>query len=39
MGQDDYDSFLKILYGDYMKLPSVEKRNKHDPDSDSPEFL
>lgn len=22
----DYDKFLKIVYGDYMKLPSVEKR-------------
>lgn len=25
----DYDFVLKQLYGDYMKLPSVEERNKH----------
>lgn len=27
---DDYDDFLKILYGDYMLLPPIEKRlNRH----------
>ena len=24
-----YDSCLKITYGDYMKLPPVDKRNHH----------
>ncbi len=28
-GPEDYDAFLKKLYGDYMKLPPVETRNKH----------
>ena len=28
-GPQDYDTFLKQLYGDYMKLPPVETRNKH----------
>lgn len=28
-GPEDYDAFLKHLYGDYMKLPPVEARNKH----------
>lgn len=27
---EDYDTFLKTLYGDYMKLPPLDKRNKHD---------
>lgn len=26
---NDYDSFLTILYGDYMKLPPVDERNAH----------
>lgn len=25
-----WDSYLKELYGDYMKLPPVEKRQTHD---------
>ena len=25
----DYDAYLKNLYGDYMKLPPVEKRERH----------
>lgn len=28
-GPEDYDKFLKHLYGDYMKLPPEDKRNKH----------
>lgn len=28
-GPEDYDTFLKHLYGDYMKLPPIETRNKH----------
>lgn len=28
-GPEDYDAFLTKLYGDYMKLPPVETRNKH----------
>ena len=34
-GPEDYDAFLKILYGDYMKLPPEEKRKKHGLDDDS----
>lgn len=26
---NDYDSFLKSIYGDYMKLPPVEERSNH----------
>ena len=29
LGPDNYDSVLKQLYGDYMEIPSVEKRFKH----------
>ncbi len=30
-GVEDYDKYLKHLYGDYMKLPPIEKRNSiHD---------
>lgn len=29
IGPKDYDFVLKQLYGDYMKLPSAEERNKH----------
>lgn len=29
LGPKDYDSVLKKIYGDYMKLPPVEDRNKH----------
>ena len=29
VGPKDYDSYLKKLYGDYMKLPPVEERNIH----------
>ena len=25
----NYDAYLKKIYGDYMKLPPVEKRNTH----------
>lgn len=25
----DYDTYLKILYGDYMKIPPMEKRERH----------
>ena len=28
-GAEDYDAFLKHLYGDYMKLPPEDERNKH----------
>ncbi len=28
-GPEDYDTFLRTLYGDYMKLPPEEDRNKH----------
>lgn len=28
-GLEDYDSFLKQIYGDYMQLPPVEKRQIH----------
>lgn len=28
-GPEDYDTFLKHLYGDYMKLPPENERNKH----------
>lgn len=28
-GPEDFDTFLKTLYGDYMKLPPEEDRNKH----------
>ena len=34
-GPEDYDAFLKILYGDYMKLPPEEKRKKHGLDDES----
>lgn len=30
-GIADYDAFLKYMYGDYMKLPPVEKRQPHAP--------
>ena len=26
---ENYDAYLKKIYGDYMKLPPVEKRNVH----------
>jgi lipopolysaccharide cholinephosphotransferase len=26
---NDVDSYLKNLYGDYMKLPPIEKRERH----------
>lgn len=29
LGPKDYDSVLKKIYGNYMKLPPVEDRNKH----------
>ena len=29
MGMKDYDSYLSYKYGDYMKLPPVEKREVH----------
>ena len=38
-GPEDYDTFLKILYGDYMKLPPEEKRKNHALDSATIEFL
>lgn len=25
----DYDHYLRLLYGDYMKIPPIEKRRKH----------
>lgn len=28
-GINNYDSYLKMLYGDYMKLPSFDKRRTH----------
>ncbi|MBQ3424421.1 MAG: LicD family protein [Clostridia bacterium] len=28
-GPEDYDTFLRHLYGDYMKLPPESERNKH----------
>lgn len=28
-GLEDYDSYLKALYGDYMKIPPVEQRETH----------
>ena len=28
-GPEDYDTFLRHLYGDYMQLPPEDKRNKH----------
>ena len=28
-GPIDYESVLTIIYGDYMKLPPIEERNKH----------
>lgn len=28
-GPSDYDSYLKHIYGDYMKLPPVNERNRH----------
>ena len=28
---NDYDFFLKRIYGDYMKLPPEEKRVTHNP--------
>lgn len=39
LGPEDYDTFLKALYGDYMKLPPVEKRCKQGIDYDSIEVL
>lgn len=38
-GPEDYDSFLKIIYGDYMKMPPESSRNKHFIDSNSIEFV
>lgn len=32
MGIRDYDSYLKMMYGDYMKLPPVEERKQHNFD-------
>lgn len=29
MGMEDYDTYLSYKYGDYMKLPPVEKRKVH----------
>ena len=34
-GPEDYDAFLKTLYGDYMKLPPEGKRRKHGLDDES----
>ena len=28
-GFDDYDAYLSRIYGDYMELPSEEKRKVH----------
>ena len=28
-GAKDYDGYLRVKYGDYMKMPSVEKRKIH----------
>lgn len=28
-GQQDYDGYLKLMYGDYMKLPEKENRHVH----------
>ena len=33
-GSKDYDTFLKMLYGDYMQLPPESKRNPHAPVSE-----
>lgn len=33
-GTKDYDTILKYIYGDYMKLPPKEKRVQHAPVSD-----
>lgn len=38
-GPADHDIFLRHLYGDYMKLPSEDARNKHFMDSESFEFV
>ena len=38
-GPEDYDTFLRKLFGDYMKLPPVEERNNHYFDRDSLEVL
>ncbi len=37
-GPENYDAFLKILYGDYMKLPPEDKRGKHEMDFDAITF-
>ena len=26
---EDYDTYLKIMYGDYMKMPPIEERFNH----------
>ena len=38
-GPEDYDAFLKQLYGDYMQLPPEDAQNKHFIDSNTLEFL